>query len=81
MPEKVSSEYESSQCLTKLISFTISNIIYLRDKYDESSFSTISFETLKLRLLNRNSSNSKVKQIIEQLCGMCPLICHVFIIA
>lgn len=48
----------------------ISNILYLRNFFDEESFLAIPYETTKLRILSTKSSNKNVLSIIEMLEGL-----------
>lgn len=48
----------------------VSNILYLRNFFDEESFLAIPYETTKLRILSKKSSNENVLSIIQMLEGL-----------
>ena len=61
---------ESIAWFTRITSYVISNILYLRNLFDEDCFVAIQYEKVKLRVLSMESTNKNAQMAIKMLTGL-----------
>lgn len=69
VPSSFANPEESIKWFKKITAYAVSSILYLRHFFAESAFTTVNFETHKLRVLTKKSGIKNALMIIENLEG------------
>ena len=68
-PQKISNCNQSTTFVKKLLRSSISNIVYLRNIFEEDAFADKSLSGLKLKILKEKSGNEKAETFASWLVG------------